>query len=166
MTKEYFIVSDLHLGHENIIKYCNRPFKTVDEMNSTIIKNWNSVVEPHYTVYCLGDIVMNKRYLPLIDSLNGRKILVPGNHDIFEAKEYLKYFDDIRGYIVKEKIIFSHIPINKEINDRFIGNVHGHLHEKNVMLNNKQDLWYLNVSVEQINYTPVNLEEIIQIIKK
>jgi len=80
-----FFTSDLHFGHQNIIKYADRPFSSVDEMNETLIENWNSVVRPGVEdeVWVLGDFAMGKiaDTLPLAKRLNGFKLLVPGNHD-------------------------------------------------------------------------------------
>lgn len=78
-----FFTADLHIGHQNVIKYCNRPFGSVEEMNETIIDNWNAVVGPDDTVMVLGDVCMGKiaETLPLCELLQGRKILVLGNHD-------------------------------------------------------------------------------------
>ena len=155
-----YIISDPHFSHENIIKYSTRPFKNADEMNEALINNWNSVVTSSDTVYVLGDVAFKKNKLSILNLLNGRKILIPGNHDIYEVKEYLKYFDDVRGYMIKENIIFSHIPVHPDELLRFIGNIHGHLHEKT--LNDKR---YYSVCVEQINYTPILLDTTIQNLK-
>ena len=77
-----YFTSDPHYWHANIIKFCNRPFASVEEMNEAMIRNWNEVVTPEDTVYCLGDFSMAFRpieaYTP---RLNGIKYLVPGNHD-------------------------------------------------------------------------------------
>lgn len=79
MSKVFF-TADLHLGHANIIKYCNRPFSSVDEMNNVLIVNWNSRIQPQDVVYVLGDFCWGneKHYL---DALNGNKILIKGDHD-------------------------------------------------------------------------------------
>ena len=80
MTK--WFTSDLHFGHRNVIPYCNRPFKDVEEMHKGLIEIWNNTVQEGDLVYVLGDFSLNKKYsreiLPL---LKGNKILVPGNHD-------------------------------------------------------------------------------------
>jgi calcineurin-like phosphoesterase family protein len=78
-----WFTSDLHLGHERIIELCNRPFKDVDEMNGEIIWRWNSVVDPSDRVFVLGDVCMGRiaYTLPLVRTLNGRKYIIPGNHD-------------------------------------------------------------------------------------
>jgi calcineurin-like phosphoesterase family protein len=77
-----YFTSDPHFWHGNIIKYCNRPFKDAIEMNDALIKNWNATVGSEDTVYCLGDLSMAIRPVETITpNLNGKKFLVPGNHD-------------------------------------------------------------------------------------
>lgn len=78
-----FFTSDLHLGHSRVIELCNRPFLTVDEMNSTLIANWNEVVKSDDIVYILGDLALGtiKETMMLVPKLAGKKFLVPGNHD-------------------------------------------------------------------------------------
>lgn len=81
-TRTWFS-ADLHLGHANIIKYCDRPFSSVEEMNTEIIARWNEKVSPHDTAWLLGDVALGAidETLPLLARLNGRKYLVAGNHD-------------------------------------------------------------------------------------
>jgi calcineurin-like phosphoesterase family protein len=77
-----YFTSDLHFWHANIIKFCNRPFSSVEDMNEAMVRNWNAVVQPEDTVYCLGDVAMAFRSIELYSQrLNGTKYLVPGNHD-------------------------------------------------------------------------------------
>ena len=86
-----FFTADLHFGHKNIIRYCDRPFKDVAQMNSTLIKNYNEVVRPDDTCYILGDLAMGINSLELtkyIRRMNGRKILILGNHDKLHPNEY------------------------------------------------------------------------------
>lgn len=156
-----FLTSDTHFGHANIIRYCDRPYANVDEMNDALIKNWNSVVSPQDKVYHLGDVTMNAKSLNLLYTLNGTKILIKGNHDIQALKYYLPHFKDIRGTHELSGLILSHIPVSETQKERYRGNVHGHLHEKNM-----KDPWYLNISVEQTNYTPVPLEQVLDYFDK
>lgn len=77
-----FFTSDQHFWHANVIKYCNRPFGNVEEMNEQMVRNWNQTVGPDDTVYCLGDFSFAFRSVELYSRrLNGTKLLVPGNHD-------------------------------------------------------------------------------------
>jgi len=89
-----FFTSDLHFGHKNVIPYCNRPYKDVEEMHKAIIKMWNKTVRKKDTVYVLGDFSLNPKWSKeIIPLLNGNKILISGNHDatfLFPAKENTK----------------------------------------------------------------------------
>ena len=78
-----FIISDTHFNHANIIKYCNRPFKDTKEMYEAMIKNWNETASNNDIVIHLGDFGLgNKEYIAsIIKRLNGKKILIMGNHD-------------------------------------------------------------------------------------
>lgn len=158
----HFLISDTHFGHSNIITFKRadgtplRDFKTVEDMDEHMVERWNSVVKPSDCVYHLGDVVINRRCLPTVGRLNGRKKLVRGNHDLFKLKDYTPYFEDVYGVYVLKDMILSHIPLHPEcITTRFGTNVHGHLHS-NVM----KDPKYISVCVEQINYTPISLEEL------
>ena len=78
-----WFTADLHLGHRNIIEYCNRPFHDVDAMNDALVENWNEAVAPEDTVWIVGDFALGKiaDTLPIASTLHGHKILVAGNHD-------------------------------------------------------------------------------------
>lgn len=144
-----------------------RPFETVEEMDEHMVDRWNSVVGEFDTVIHLGDVVMNRRYLNLIlPRLKGKKRLVAGNHDVFKLREYTDHFEDIRGaYPRLDKefgyVLMTHIPVHPSSKGRFHANVHGHLHA-----NNLDDSWYMNVSVEQIDYTPLEWSELISRLKE
>jgi calcineurin-like phosphoesterase family protein len=156
---ELWFISDTHFGHANILNFRKqngdrlREFDSVEEMDEHMIERWNSVVRPQDHLYHLGDVVMRQQVLDVVmPRLNGHKRLVRGNHDIFRTKHYMRYFDEIYGLRVLDNMIFSHIPIHPESLGRFKANVHGHLHGQH-RLGGK----YLDVSVENINYTPVPL---------
>jgi calcineurin-like phosphoesterase family protein len=77
-----WFTSDLHFSHQNVIGYCNRPYASIDEMNEELIRNWNQCVSPTDEIYCLGDVSMSFKPIELYSArLNGKKYLVPGNHD-------------------------------------------------------------------------------------
>ena len=114
-----FFTSDLHFGHTNIIRHCDRPFTSADEMDAALIKNWNATVGPKDEVYILGDLTMRKaaeahRYLT---QLNGRKYLICGNHDLFMKgfDPYMSDFEWVKDYHVLhaegKRLILFHFPI-------------------------------------------------------
>jgi len=155
-----FLISDLHLGHANICKFLRadgtkvRPWDDPDEMDAVIIENWNKVVRPNDKVYDLGDCIINRRNFPLLSRLNGKKRLIRGNHDIFHTSEYMEYYEEIYGVRVLDDMVLSHYPIARDSINRET-NVHGHLHHNDI-----PDGRYYNVCVENINYTPVALEDL------
>lgn len=187
-----FVISDTHFGHTNSwekFKLADgsplRPFSSTEEMDETMIERWNAKVSPQDTVYHLGDVVINKKSLPLVKRLNGRKILVRGNHDIFNDNDYRDVgFEQLLGVrVFVDKFILSHIPLHPEcVTDRFKVNVHGHLHANQVTREVWQGEWsddtvppilinsdvfkteidprYLCVSVEHTNYEPLHFDEV------
>lgn len=163
-----FFISDTHFGHAGVCKFLRddgtklRPWDDPNEMDQALIENWNKVVRPNDKVYHLGDVVINRKSLRTLMLLNGDMVLIKGNHDIFRLNEYTEYFRDVRGYHVLNGMILSHIPIHEESIARFGVNVHGHLHYNRVKKNGEIDPRYFNVSVEQINYTPISIDELRQ----
>jgi calcineurin-like phosphoesterase family protein len=180
-----FVISDTHFGHTNSwekFKLPNgdplRPFTSTEEMDEAMVERWNAVVRPQDTVYHLGDVVINKKSLHLVSRLNGRKILIRGNHDIFKDEEYREVgFEQIHGVrVFVDKFILSHIPLHPDcVTDRFKVNVHGHLHAneitRTVMVTKDVSVpWphekteidprYLCVSVEHTNYEPLHFDEV------
>jgi len=98
--KTYFS-SDIHFGHRNVIGYCNRPFFSVDEMNEKLIQIWNTTIQPKDLIYFLGDFSLNPKYSrEIIPQLNGRKILIHGNHDgTYPHKHNRKHVKMMQQYI-------------------------------------------------------------------
>lgn len=158
---DVFLISDTHFGHKGMCEFLNhdgskvRPWDNPNDMDKALIENWNSVVKSNDKVYHLGDVAIPKRHISIMEQLNGKKILIKGNHDIFSLKDYIPYFKDIRGSHKLDNFILSHIPIHKEsLTNRWCeGNIHGHMHNNII-----DDPLYFNVSVERINYTPIPIE--------
>ena len=162
MNKIY-LIADTHFNHNNIIKYCNRPFSDIDKMNSTIINNWNSIVDKDDIVYHLGDFLLGDNISDFVSKLNGKIYLVRGNHD----GKSINFYNNIglevvptRTKLDEYKIILSHRPLeNKEIPDGYI-NVHGHIH--NAKLDSSFDSSnHRCVSVEVINYMPIEVGKLL-----
>jgi calcineurin-like phosphoesterase family protein len=183
-----FVVSDHHFGHTNswakfkLDDGCTplRPFESDDEMNEAMIERHNAKVKQHDTVYFLGDVVINRKHLHLVKRLNGRKILIRGNHDIFRDEDYREVgFEQIHGVrVFVDKFVMSHIPLHPNcVSGRFRVNVHGHLHANRVTRDIVQfdasqgwqlgkkidtaiDPRYLCVCVEQTDFTPLHFDEV------
>jgi calcineurin-like phosphoesterase family protein len=170
MSYNIFFASDYHFRHQKPYNTFKRPdgrflryeFANAEECDEAMIERHNAVVKNNDRIYMVGDIAFHKRDLPLLDRMNGRKVLIKGNHDLCELKDYLPYFDDIRGVHQFAGMVITHIPIHPDSLARWGFNVHGHLHSNRVMtaFGAKVDDRYFNVSVEQINYTPISLEEV------
>ena len=163
--RKIYVISDTHFNHANIIKYCNRPFKNVEEMDKTIIKNWNNIVRDKDIVYFLGDFVLSKnkakKAKELMELLNGEIIFIKGNHDKFGEKfKIIEY----NGY----KFMLIHNP-DSSYTFNFEGWViHGHHHANHLdeypFINPIKKK--VNVSVEVINYKPISLNLIIKLIRR
>lgn len=172
------------MGHANIITFLDnagkviRPFSCLEEMEETMIERHNAIVKPNDRVYFLGDVAMNRGGLLRAARFNGKKVLIKGNHDILKLKDYVGIFEDIRSYKVypTQGIICSHIPIyagQMEEKARWKFNVHGHTHANFVtkeieygsgigmLVERVTDERYLNICVEQTNYTPLSFDEIL-----
>jgi calcineurin-like phosphoesterase family protein len=174
-----FLVSDTHFGHKGVCHFTRndgvtklRPFDTPEEMDEFMVKAWNERVRPTDKVYHLGDVVINRRALPILDRLNGDKVLIRGNHDIFKDEDYSKYFRSLRAYHVMNGMILSHIPVHPESLGRFGVNIHGHLHASRVMRDlatcgrtDVVDTRYHCVCVEQTDFAPILFEDVIKRIK-
>lgn len=162
-----FMISDTHFCHNNIIKYCNRPFDNTDIMNNYIIEKWNNTVQPTDTIYMLGDFCLGTKetIINIGSQLNGKKILIKGNHDRGTNQTYFNAgFEQIisKPIIYAEKYILSHHPF-EELPQGFY-NICGHTHpEQNYTL---AEPMVFNVGVEANNYQPVLFEDIVKIFKK
>lgn len=167
-----FVISDTHFSHGNIIKFCNRPFSDIYDMNETLLKNWNAVVSNQDKVYHLGDVYMNdtsKEYMnDFLGRLNGKKRLILGNHDSGKDPLLQKHFQkiDVWRMFTEYNILLTHVPVHPSTlkEGRFTGqgkkqakmiNVHGHIHT------NKSPIGpYKCVCVEQVDYMPIEITKL------
>lgn len=173
-----FLTSDTHFGHLGVCQFlCAdgvtkiRPWTDPDEMDEAMVARWNDRVGPKDKVYHLGDVVINRRSLSILDRLNGDKVLIKGNHDIFKLGDYTRYFRDIRSYHVMNGLILSHIPVHPESLYRFGCNVHGHLHQNRVMRvgadgSPEIDPNYWCACVEHTDFTPILFEDVLKKIRE
>lgn len=170
-----FFTSDLHFGHENIIKYCNRPFANVDEMNNSLVDNWNSVVDDKDIVFILGDISLccNINTLQgLVSRLKGKKYLCIGNHDDKSiTKAVSKYFEDIQyQYYIDidgQKVVLNHYPFDGFENGGSESGIQlfGHLHTEPV--DSKPYVKSFNqvdVGVDNMGFKPVEFYDIVKML--
>ena len=172
-----FLVSDTHFGHAGVCRFTHpddpdvklRPWDNADEMDEEMIRRWNDRVRPSDKVYHLGDVVINRKALKTLHRLNGDKVLIRGNHDIFPDVEYREYFRELRAYHVMNGMILSHIPIHPESLGRFGVNIHGHLHASRVKIEPVGkygipviDTRYHCVCVEQTDFAPILFEDVIK----
>jgi calcineurin-like phosphoesterase family protein len=155
-----FVIADLHLGHRKIIEFeaAYRPFATIEEHDAEIARRWNATVRQKDTVWVLGDVFLGRDNHGIIGALHGIKKLVMGNHDCYPMEIYQKYFSKIFGATTYGDCILTHVPVHPcQLESRFRRNVHGHMHSKKL-----DDPRYVCVSAEQINLTPILLEEACQ----
>ena len=173
-----FLVSDTHFGHKGVCHFTRsdgvtklRPWDTPEEMDEAMVRAWNDRVRPNDKVYHLGDVVINRKSLVTMSRLNGDKVLIRGNHDIFPDVEYRKYFRELRAYHVMNGMILSHIPIHEESLGRFGVNIHGHLHANRVMKRGPAsgehvgmvvDPRYHCVCVEHTDFAPILFEDVVK----
>ena len=169
--------SDQHVGDANIIKYCHRPFSSLEEMNFAMLERWNAVVGPDDEVYCLGDFAFQSREYELevlLGQLNGRIYYVKGNHDkeVLRADKRVGRFEWVKDYFElkvddpempdgRQKICLMHYPLmswNGEVHGSW--HLHGHTHE--IVMSDKPAM--LNVCVEQTDYAPISYEDVKRII--
>jgi calcineurin-like phosphoesterase family protein len=176
-----FLVSDTHFGHAGVCRFTHpddpevklRPWSDPDEMDEDMVRRWNERVRPTDKVYHLGDVVINRKALRTLHRLNGDKVLIRGNHDIFRDEEYRTYFRELRAYHVLNGMILSHIPVHEASLGRFGVNIHGHLHASRVkrargvdaktgavLYGTDNDLRYHCVCVEQTDFAPILLEDV------
>jgi calcineurin-like phosphoesterase family protein len=178
-----FLVSDTHFGHAGVCRFMRndgvtklRPWDDPEEMDEFMIKAWNERVRPNDKVYHLGDVVINRKAMSTLARLNGDKVLIRGNHDIFRDDEYRQYFRELRAYHVMNGMILSHIPIHEASLGRFGVNIHGHLHSNRVkkargvdartgaiLYSDEIDPRYHCVCVEQTpDFAPILFEDVIK----
>jgi calcineurin-like phosphoesterase family protein len=165
-----FVISDTHFGQATAITKWRRPdgdpvrpFASVEEMDEVMVQRWNAVVRHGDTVYHLGDVAMSRPQLKVLRRLNGRKILIRGNHDMCKLRTYAEYFSDVRAMKIypEHGLVLTHIPIHPQsLTERWRLNIHGHLHLNKVLdADGSPDPRYRCVSVEQVDYTPLPMEQ-------
>lgn len=182
-------IADTHFSHSNIIRFDNRPYDSVEEMNEDLIKNWNKKVKDGDTTYILGDFCWGKEpeWIEILDRLKGNKVLIRGNHDLRNMSKALKdkflYIKD-RHEISDfgKKVIMSHYPelAYKSSYNENVFMLHGHVHFRTneaVLVrkwvrelqencsndwDNKGQIINVGCMLPEMDYTPRTLMEILQ----
>lgn len=174
-------IADWHYGHENILAFDDRPFKSLDEMNTELVRRWNAAVAPGDSVYVLGDMFWCKESeaLPVLQGLNGQKFLIKGNHDRSNGGKFIKSFAKITEYLEIEddgrKVVLCHYPIPC-FKNHFYGwyHLYGHVHasfEYQMMKHDKYlmeelygrqcQMYNVGAMMPWMDYTPRTLDEIL-----
>ena len=164
-----YFISDTHFGHQNIIRFNNRPFSTVEEMNETMIVNWNERVHQNDTIFILGDMFYHCRNAEdILKRLHGKKHLIIGNHDgSWLREDTRKYFITISSYLEttdgRHALTLCHYPLLSYHHDTRAYMIHGHLHNNTnadfFPLLLKRDR-VLNAGVDLNGFMPVTFEEL------
>lgn len=168
--EKVFFTSDLHFGHKNILKYEDRPFSSIEEMDQKMIENWNKKVGSNDEIYILGDLAFgNKKYVKnLLEKLNGKKYMIRGNHDRYIDKEEISNeFQWVKDYYLLNhssgiKLVLFHYPICSCAFMQY-GSIHlfGHIHKDNIVMNKNA----YNVGADVNNYEPIELKDILEKLK-
>ena len=176
-----FFTSDTHFNHANIIKFCNRPFKDVEQMNEVMIANWNSVIGKDDTVFHLGDFCLGgeAEWTKILDRLNGKIYLIMGNHDLKNIRQgFISRFEHVamqmRIEIGKKRIYLCHYPFlcfegsYKDDVWQLFGHVHTRRSNSGIDAGRLQYLYptQYDVGVDNNNFTPVSFGQVKRIIDK
>lgn len=153
-----YFTGDTHFGHANIIKYCNRPYSSVQEMNEMLIKNWNDTVSPTDTIYHVGDFAFDSNPQKYLVRLNGHKVLIKGNHDKKPTPGWMQVVDYKEIKVERQTIILFHYAMrvwNKSNHGSW--SLFGHSHGG---LPNDPKLLSFDVGVDCHGYHPISFEKV------
>lgn len=173
-SDKIFFTSDTHFNHNNIIKFCNRPFSCVEEMNEKLISNWNNIVPEDGIVFHLGDFIFggNQVFKDILYRLNGFIYLILGNRDLRQNINYKNFENKIITYeqlninVNDINIYLNHYPFLCFTNWQLFG----HLHlKKNYIGSDLKNISNISpkqydVGVDLNNYFPLSWNEIYDII--
>lgn len=176
MSRDIWLISDTHFQHENILKFRDADgnlirgdlFNTVEQMDDYMCTQWNRYVKPGDIVYHLGDVMFGSKetFVPMFKKLNGQKRLIVGNHDDIKWMAQKELFSKIMMWRMFPEfgLLLSHVPLHESSlyrgpngykDAQHLLNVHGHIHQ-----NPSPTEQHRCVCVEQIDYTPINIEEL------
>ena len=164
MQDNIWFIADPHFSHANIVKYCHRPFSSVEEMDAELVARWNARVKKDDVIWCLGDFAFGPKdnVKKFVSRLNGKIKLVMGNHDckkvsFYQEAGFYRVYD--HPVLISSNILLSHIPCNAAMaNGSGIVNIYGHVHDS--MLYDTVTSNSACCCVERWNYAPVSWKEI------
>lgn len=159
-----WIIGDTHFYDENIIVYERRPFNDINSMNKAMIDNWNSKVKSDDKIFILGDFALCSEYYieKLVKQLNGYKMLVLGNHDVYSCQSYLKLgFDEVYSYpiIVDNFYMLSHEPLYINRNMPY-ANIFSHVHGNPAFTDVSDRTFCVSVERKKLNYSPIKFSTV------
>lgn len=185
-----WFTSDQHFGHENIIRYCNRPFATVEEMDNRMIIYWNAVISPGDRVFHLGDFTLNADAQQYFRYLNGHITVIPGDHDWRWMRQHYEQRDELHS---KDDLVELGMPLytletSLPFYDREVAitlchyamrswprshynswHLHGHHHAGGHYTDTGERRFpgkVLNVCADWHNFYPVSLDEVVDYMKE
>jgi calcineurin-like phosphoesterase family protein len=155
-TMSVYFIACTHFNHANIIRHCHRPFRSVQEMNAALVRNWNQVVKEKDTVFHIGDLAFGKNPLNWLNFLNGKVVFIKGNHDRWGLPCFIIHF-----HFLPDAFMLIHNPADTPRDwDGWV--IHGHVHNNDLkrypFINRERRT--VNVSAEVVGYKPVSLGEI------
>lgn len=169
--RDIWLISDTHFFHRNILTFKDdkdelirgKLFKDVNHMNEFMLDRWNERVKPGDIIYHLGDVMIGSKedFQKFWPRLNGSKRLIVGNHDNIKFLAQGGFFKKIQMWRMFPEfgLLLTHVPIHESglyrRSDKILRNVHGHIHH-----NESPTKHHLNVSVEAIDYAPINIEDV------
>lgn len=169
MTSNTWVVSDTHFYHDNIIKYCNRPYANAIEMNEDMIAKWNAVVGKDDIVWHLGDFSFGSKdhVKEIVARLNGRINLVMGNHDHHKVSFYYESgFHRVYDHpvVISNFFILSHEPMQWVKDGEVYANIYGHVHNQELYKDFTSNSFC--ACVERIGYAPIRWTDMVDKMRK
>lgn len=177
--QKIWFTSDMHINHQNIIRFCNRPWKTTAEMDKALIENWNSVVGENDIVFDLGDFAFapNSKWKEILESLKGHHYLILGNHDIsrWPGDKVMELFERVENQMLLKIdgrfVYLNHYPFlcyggSYRGDQQAVYTLYGHVHSgpnssgKDCERLNILFPYQYDVGVDNNNYTPISWEQV------
>lgn len=183
-VQKIWFTSDLHFGHRNVIRFCERPFSSVEEMDNTLIDNWNNTVGENDLIFDLGDFcfAQGNKWKKYIRSLKGKHVLILGNHDIskWPGSDVMSLFHMVRNQlelnIDGKHVYLNHYPFlcyagTYRTPSNSVYELFGHVHSNGKSSNGKDKdrlnilfPYQYDVGVDNNEYRPISWENIKSII--